>query len=74
MTFYNIKIKEIIIKKPLFPKYPQDKKNRICIVKFSNNTTWCPTFKEMNELNNTLKECYEWNLKNDLWVKKKSDE
>lgn len=70
----NIKIKDIIVKRPSFPKYPQDKKNKICIVKFSNNSTWCPTFDEMDKLNTKLKSCYKWNLDNDLWVSENENE
>ena len=65
----NIKIKTIQVQRPQKPRYPQDDKNMICIVVFDNNTEWCPSFDEMLNLNNTLKETYNWNLNNDCWVK-----
>lgn len=66
----NLKIARIVVKRPSFPRYPQDKKNRILIVKFDNGAEWVPSFQEMATLTTKLKEVYQWNLNNDLWVSK----
>jgi hypothetical protein len=56
----NLKIAEITIKTPDYPRY-KDPNNKILIVKFDSGEEWVPSFAELRALDKAVEACYTFN-------------